>query len=126
MSDIARICISACLAAMAPALPFFVISLLAAGNPPVLIAAVVLAVSSAHVFILGIPAFLVLKWKRIANRWSLLIAGFALGSIPSLLFSFSNIFHGGSLNLPGTFLFGLIGAFSGWVFWVSWCRLGPN
>jgi hypothetical protein len=39
-------------------------------------------VSAGHVLLLGIPTFLVLKWKNAIYWWSSALAGFVLGSVP--------------------------------------------
>lgn len=78
-----------------------------------------------HVFALGIPIFVFLKRKQLANRWSILLAGFVLGSIPISLMFLPNAIEGGSFDFSGPFVFGLFGAFSAWVFWVVLGRLNP-
>jgi len=46
-----------------------------------------LVISAAHVMALGIPAYLLLRWRGLFRWWSVLLAGFALGSIPAGVFS---------------------------------------
>jgi hypothetical protein len=127
MNIVARIAIAALIASAAPALPFLAISLLAGGESGSLrIALVAWAICAAHVFVLGVPAFLVLQRKQLANRRSLMLAGLALGSVPIPLAFLPNALRGGSFNFSGTLVFGLLGVFSAWVFWFVWSRLGPN
>ncbi|MDO5506393.1 MAG: hypothetical protein Q4F49_08940 [Pseudoxanthomonas suwonensis] len=127
MNIVARTAIAALIASSAPALPFLAISLLSGGESGLLkIALIIWAICAAHVFVLGVPTFLALQHRQLVNRWSLMLAGLALGSIPSALVSLPNALRGGTFDLSGTLVFGLLGVFSAWVFWLAWSRLGPN
>ncbi|WP_374555323.1 hypothetical protein [Thermomonas sp.] len=127
MNIVARTATAALIASSAPALPFLAIFLLTGGEPGSLkIALIILAICAAHVFALGVPTFLILQRRQLANRWSLMLAGLALGSIPSALASLPSALRGGSFNFSFTLAFGLFGVFSAWVFWFAWSRLGPN
>ncbi|CAN7641371.1 hypothetical protein [Acidovorax sp. LjRoot194] len=44
-------------------------------------------VSAAHVVLLGIPAFWLLRWMDVLKWWSVLLAGFVLGCMPMAVFS---------------------------------------
>jgi hypothetical protein len=46
-----------------------------------------LAISGAHVVALGIPAYLLLRCRRVLRWWSVLLSGFVLGAIPAAVFS---------------------------------------
>ncbi len=125
MNMIARVAVAALIASAVPATPFLAISLLSRGEPGSLrIALMVWAICAAHVFAFGVPAFLALQRIQLANRWSLMLAGLVLGSIPITLASLPNALRGGSFNFSGTLVFGLLGVLSAWVFWFSWSRLG--
>jgi hypothetical protein len=45
--------------------------------------AICLAISAAHVVVLGIPAYFLLRWRGLIRWWSALLAGFVLGSVPA-------------------------------------------
>jgi hypothetical protein len=127
MNIVARIALPALIASVLPALPFVALALLTKGDQPaVMVALLAWVMCAAHVFVLGIPAFVLLRHRQIANRWSLMLTGLVLGSVPAALISLPNALRGGSFNFSGPLVFGLLGAFSAWVFWVAWSRLGPN
>jgi hypothetical protein len=106
-----------------------------------------LAISLAHVVALGIPAFLVLRWRRALRWWSTLLSGFVLGAIPIGLFSWplryarpgssatidgvETMVNGiptmaGWLQyLGGVSFFGACGLLAAMVFWVVW-GMSPN
>lgn len=48
-----------------------------------------LAVSMLHVVVLGIPGFLMLRWRRALSWPSILLAGFVLGALPGAILSWS-------------------------------------
>ena len=41
-----------------------------------------LAITAAHVIVLGIPAYLLLRWRRALRWWSAMLSGFILGAVP--------------------------------------------
>lgn len=43
--------------------------------------------SAAHVVVLGVPAFLLLRWRRALRWWTTLLSGFILGAAPVGVFS---------------------------------------
>ena len=45
------------------------------------------AISTAHVVALGVPAYFLLRWRRLFRWWSTLLAGFVLGAIPVAVIS---------------------------------------
>jgi hypothetical protein len=123
MNIVARTAISAFIASVVPAVPFIAISLLGNGNDwSIAVALIAWAIGATHIVALGIPTFALLSHKRVANRWTLMLAGFVLGFVPMAIFTI----QGAGLDLYGPFVFGVIGAFSAWVFWVVWGSLGPN
>ena len=127
MNIVARTSHSALLASVAPALPFLAISLFVKGdNAPLMAALIAWSISAAHMIVLGIPAFLLLRRMRMANHWSLALAGFVLGFAPIALMSLADPSMGGSSNFFSFLVFGILGAFSALVFWFVWCSLGPN
>lgn len=46
-----------------------------------------IALAALHVGVLGIPAYLILRWRRALRWWSLLSSGFILASIPIAIVS---------------------------------------
>ncbi|MBB5208002.1 hypothetical protein [Chiayiivirga flava] len=42
-----------------------------------------LAISAAHVVVLGIPAYFLMRWRGLLRWWSALLAGFVLGALPA-------------------------------------------
>lgn len=46
-----------------------------------------LAISAAHVLMLGAPAYFLLRWCGLLRRWSALLTGFVLGAVPFSIFS---------------------------------------
>jgi len=108
-------------------MPFAIIGLLpGTEGSSLFVALIVLLVSIAHVVGLGIPAFLLLSYLQIANRWSLIAAGFALGFLPLALFNLATTMRSNDPNFSVPLIFGALGAFSAWIFWVAWCKLSPN
>ena len=127
MKFAARTSIAALIASVVPAVPFLVISLLAKGQGFSLIVSLIAwAIGTAHIVLLGVPAFLFLLRKNLARSWPLAITGFVLGFAPAALYALPNSLRGGAANVLGPFVFGVIGAFSAWVFSLVWHRLGPN
>jgi len=45
------------------------------------------AISASYVLILGVPAFLLLRWLNAIRWWSTLGAGFVLGAVPVAIFT---------------------------------------
>lgn len=39
-------------------------------------------ISAAHVIVLGLPAYAILRWRNVVRWWSTIASGFALGAIP--------------------------------------------
>jgi hypothetical protein len=46
-----------------------------------------LAISAAHVVVLGVPAYFLLRWRGLLRWWSALLAGFVLGAVPAAVIS---------------------------------------
>ena len=46
-----------------------------------------LALSTLHVVVLGIPCYIVLRWRNALHARSVLVSGFALGAIPGAIVS---------------------------------------
>lgn len=110
-------------------------------------AAICLAISAAHVIVLGIPAYLVLRWRGSLRWWTALLSGFVLGAIPVGVVSwplcYSDLKSSATSNgvqimvdgiptmagwfqyLGGISLFGAFGIFSAAVFWVI-LSMNPN
>ena len=127
MNIIARIGLPSLLASVVPAMPFAIIGLIpGTEGSSLFVALVVLLVSTAHVVFLGIPAFFLLCYLKIANRWSLIAAGFALGFLPLGLLNLATAVRSNDPNFSVPLIFGGLGAFSAWIFWVAWCKLSPN
>ena len=112
----------------------------------------VLATSFLYVIVLGVPAFLLLRWRRAIRWWSSIAAGFVLGSVPAAI----ALWPGGNAS-PGnmssysdgekiiytmvdgvttragwvryaevTAMIGLLGALGGLAFWLVWWSLRSN
>lgn len=81
-----------------------------------------LAISAAHVMALGIPAYLLLRWRGLFRWWSALLAGFALGSIPVGVFSWPLHYAGSrssaSVNGVETMIDG-VPTMAGWLQYVE-------
>jgi hypothetical protein len=106
-----------------------------------------LLISLAHVVVLGIPTYLVLRWCDALRWWSTFLSGFVLGVIPFGVLSWplryaspgssatvdgvETMVNGvpttaGWLQyLGGVSFFGACGLFAAMVFWVVW-GMGPN
>jgi hypothetical protein len=106
-----------------------------------------LAISAAHVVALGIPAYLLLRWRRALRWWSALLSGFILGAVPVGIFSWPLRYAGpgssASVNgvetmvdgiptmagwlqyLGGISFFGACGALAVAAFWVA-RGMSPN
>jgi hypothetical protein len=114
-------------------------------------AVLVLLVSSGHVLVLGIPAFLALKHLKLIRWWSSIVVGFLLGSVPAGIFTWplrssnsnasASYWHGGKMvqtmvnGVPTTAgwihyaesvaYLGMYGAIGGIAFWLVWRRERP-
>jgi hypothetical protein len=44
--------------------------------------AICVLLSAAHVIVLGIPAYMILRWRNAVRWWSTIASGFVLGAIP--------------------------------------------
>ena len=111
---------------------------------------VALTMSAAHVVVLGVPAFLILRWRRLLHPWSLATGGFVAGGIPiafiwwPLLRRYTDAENMPSLSILGSPAvmtdgvptltgwaiyagviagFGLLGALGGMAFWDARTRL---
>ena len=100
-------------------------------------------VSGGFVLLLGLPAFLILRWAKAVKWWSTVGTGFLLGAIPAAIFSwpvhsernFSASVNGvptiidgvptleGWLQFTyGAVLLGFLGAAGAMAFWLVWRR----
>lgn len=81
-----------------------------------------LTVSAAHVIALGIPAYLLLRWRGLLRWWSVLLVGFTLGSIPAGVFSWPLRYAGSrssaSVNGVDTMIDG-VPTMAGWLHYVG-------
>ena len=102
-------------------------------------------VSGGFVFLLGVPAYFLLRWLKAITWWSTIGAGFLLGAIPAAIFTWpaSNSNFSASVNgiptvvkgvptsegwlqfLYGSFSIGLLGVAGAFGFWLIW-RISPN
>ncbi|WP_379655436.1 hypothetical protein [Pseudoxanthomonas sp. UC19_8] len=107
-----------------------------------------LVISAAHVVALGIPAYLLLRWRRALRWWSALLSGFVLGAVPVGIFSWPLRYSGpgssSSVNgvdtmvdgiptmagwvqyLGGISFFGACGALAAAAFWVVRCMISND
>ncbi len=115
------------------------------------LAVLVLATASLGVVILGVPTFLLMRWRKKAIRWwSASLIGFALGCLPQLLelpidldrrgssshwngqrMVFTEIdgmptLEGWAAYLQQVIVFGAFGAVAGLAFWAVWRGLGSR
>jgi hypothetical protein len=112
----------------------------------------VLGTSLLYVVVLGVPAFLLLRWRRATRWWSSIAVGFVLGSVPAAI----ALWPGGNAG-PGnmsshsdgekiiytmvdgvttragwvryaeiTGMVGLLGALGGLAFWLVWWSMRSN
>jgi len=114
--------------------------------------AMALAVSAGHVLILGVPTFIVLKWRDVIRWWSSALSGFVLGCLPVGIWSWPLLYPelktssshwdgekmvqtmidgvptvAGWISYTKGFLFmGAFGAMGGVAFWLVWRALRPN
>jgi hypothetical protein len=106
-----------------------------------------LVIAAAHVILLGIPAYLLLRWRDAVRWWSTILSGFVLGATPIAILawplryaqpgssaSFDGIstmvdgvptMAGWTQYLSGLAFFGALGAGGACAFWLIW-RMRPN
>ena len=115
-------------------------------------AVIAFTISAAYVFVLGLPSFLLLKWKNAVYWWSSTLVGFILGCIPVSvtmwplrypeLKTTASQWDGermvqtmidGVPTIAGWFSYGkavafmgTFGAIGGMSFWLVWWTLRPN
>jgi hypothetical protein len=81
-----------------------------------------LAISAAHVVVLGIPAYLVLRWRGALRWWSTLLSGFVLGAVPAGVLSwplrYSDLKSSATVNGVQTMVDG-IPTMAGWLQYVG-------
>ena len=102
------------------------------------------AVALAHAVVLGLPAFLVLRWRGWTRWWVSLVCGFAIGGLPFAIYfspfdnaaSFSQVddkvlVQDGVTTLAGWIDYaesigglGLLGMAGGLAAWLTWYWLG--
>ncbi|MGN6229474.1 MAG: hypothetical protein ACTHNM_18760 [Dyella sp.] len=59
-------------------------------------------ISAAFVLVLGIPAYLLLRWRKAVRWWSTIASGFVLGAVPVAVFSWPLRFsQGASATVDG-------------------------
>ena len=106
------------------------------------------AISSAHVVLLGVPAYALLRWRNAVRWWSILASGFVLGAAPMAIWSWplqyadlktSATFDGVQTMLDGApttagwvqylqgvLFFGAWGLVSGLAFWLTLRAMSHN
>ena len=74
-------------------------------------------ISAAFVLVLGIPAYLLLRWRNAVRWWSTIASGFVLGAVPIAVFSWPLRFsQGASASVDGVpTLVNGIPTFAGWL-----------
>jgi hypothetical protein len=107
-----------------------------------------LAISSAHVVLLGGPAYALLRWCRAVRWWSILASGFVLGAAPFAIWSwplqYSSLRSSATFNgvqtmidgaptaagwwqyTQGVLVFGAWGLVSSLAFWLTVHALSHN
>ena len=110
----------------------------------------VLATAVVYVVVLGVPAFLILRWRKAIRWWSSMLMGFALGCLPIAVDLWPEDDSGvssshwdgekmvatvvnGTATLAGWIqygqsvaVFGLFGAVGGLAFWLVWRSMRPR
>jgi hypothetical protein len=83
------------------------------------------AIASAHVLVLGVPAFLLGKRLHAIRWWTCLIMAFIIGSLPITLLTWH---YSPPMGWQSVFLgWGLFGVSGGFVFWILWRYwINPN
>lgn len=74
-------------------------------------------ISAAYVIVLGIPTYVVLRWRNVVRRWPTIASGFVLGIVPVAVLSWPLRFSkGSSASVDGvaTLVDG-IPTFAGWL-----------
>ena len=106
-----------------------------------------LAISAAHVIVLGIPTYVLLRWRNAVRWWTTIPSGFLLGAVPAAIFSWPLRYPGlktsASINgvqtmingvptlagwlqyLEGLSFMGACGIVGATAFWLIW-RMSPN
>lgn len=116
------------------------------------IAIMMLVTAAIYVVLLGMPAFLLLRWRRAIRWWSTVLAGCVLGCLPIAVGNWpggksdlqTTASHWNGEKMVFTFVdgvptregwlqyveltatFGLFGAVSGVAFWIVWRALQPS
>ena len=116
------------------------------------LAMLIVVTSFLYVLVLGLPAFLVLRWRNAIRWWSVLVAGFVLGCLPVAIGDWPSYeldlqttsSHWDGERMVATMVggvptsagwiaygkevavFGLFGAVSGLAFWLVWWCMRPN
>ena len=106
-----------------------------------------LAIAATHVVALGLPAYLLLRWRKAVRWWSILLCGFILGALPIAVLSwplrFADLKSSASVDgvqtmvngvptmagwlqyVSGISFFGACGVAGAAAFWLVW-RMSPN
>jgi hypothetical protein len=116
------------------------------------LAMLILATSFLYVLVLGLPAFLVLRWRNAIRWWSVPVAAFVLGCLPVAIGNWprdepdlqTTSSHWDGERMVATMVrgvptsagwmayakevavFGFFGAVSGLAFWLVWWSMRPN
>lgn len=74
-------------------------------------------ISAALVLVLGIPAYLFLRWRNAVRRWPTITSGFVLGVVPVAVFSWPlRLSQGSSASVDGVpTLVNGVPTFAGWL-----------
>ncbi len=79
--------------------------------------------AAGHVFVLGIPSFLLGKWLNTINWWSCIIMAFLIGGLPNTIWTLqARSEFDWSAFIPWG-LFGVSGGFVFWLLWKFWIQL---
>ena len=120
-----RIVASVLLASLVPAAPFIFIGFVAQSPWSLFFVVMAWLIGLAHIVVLGLPAFWLLTREQLANSWSLLAAGFALGFLPTAIYSSLQSGSIGS-STGGSIVMGVAGALTARAFLGAWRWLSPN
>lgn len=96
----------------------------------IVIAPFVLALTMAHAVLLGLPAFLLLRSLKMLRGWTMVMAGMAIGVIPSLIVSSirgTQVMDGlAPDDFLGICVLALLGGIGGLSFWLVFQRTSPR
>ncbi|MBS0193112.1 MAG: hypothetical protein JSR34_02625 [Proteobacteria bacterium] len=114
------------LASAVPATPFICMAFVTLSFVPLYFAGLAWCICLAHITALGLPVFWLLDHKQLVNPWSLLGAGFILGSLPYAIYTWPSWHYIRASYFGGAIFMGAVGAITARTFLAALRRLSPN